>query len=75
MVALAPGGATDVQARIYATKLSGGTGLSTIDLVAGRVDAAIVAVLTAKAFIETGKLRVLGISTRSVQMYYAIFRP
>ena len=54
--------AAHIQAE-YIPYSSGGTGLSTIDLVSGRVDAAIATVLTTKPFIDAGKLRVLGISS------------
>ena len=40
-----------------------GTGQSTIDLVGGHIDASIVTVLTVKPFTDTGRLRILGIST------------
>lgn len=42
---------------------SRGTALSTLDLVAGRVDASIATVLTVQPFMKTGRLRALGITS------------
>ena len=48
---------------VYVPYSTGGTAQSTIDVVAGRGDAAIVTYATAKPFLGNGKLRALGISS------------
>lgn len=48
---------------VYIPYSTGGTAQSTIDIVAGRADAAIVTYATAKPFMGNGKLRALGISS------------